>query len=78
MPKPRSRGGLEIIAMLKHVGFEVARDRGSHRVLKPDKCIVVVPTYGNSPLAIGTIKQIYNDDFLCLPEAQHRPLFYAP
>ena len=78
MPKLRSRSGLEIIAKLKHVGFEVARVRGGHHVLKPDKCIVVVPIYGKPPLAIGTINQIYNDALLCLPEAQLRPLFYAP
>ncbi len=77
MPKLRRLSGGEVIKILQGLGFRIVRTRGSHFILSLDACMVIVPAHGHDPLALGTLKQIYNDALICVPEEKLRPLFYT-
>ena len=77
MPKLRRLSGRDVVTLLQRLGFAITRVRGSHHMLKLDNCGVVVPIRGDSPLPIGTLKQIYKDALRCMSEEQLRPLFYT-
>ncbi len=77
MPRLRRLNGGEVIKILQEVGFHIVRTRGSHFILNLDTCMVTVPVHGHDPLALGTLKQIYNDALICVPEEKLRPLFYT-
>jgi predicted RNA binding protein YcfA (HicA-like mRNA interferase family) len=58
---PRLKGK-EIIRTLERVGFEVARTRGSHAVLKhPDGRTTVVPLHSREIVGPGLLRAILRD-----------------
>jgi len=56
MPKLPVVSGKETIAALRKLGFEVARQRGSHVVLRKGDRGCVVPFHDE--LALGTLKSV--------------------
>jgi predicted RNA binding protein YcfA (HicA-like mRNA interferase family) len=58
---PRLKGK-EIIRTLERVGFQVARTRGSHSVLKhPDGRTTVVPLHSSETIGPGLFRAILRD-----------------
>jgi len=52
----------KVIRVLSILGFEVARKRGSHVVLKhPDGRITVVPVHAGEKIGIGLLLKIIKD-----------------
>jgi predicted RNA binding protein YcfA (HicA-like mRNA interferase family) len=81
MPKLRRLSGKQVIAILRRFGFEVIRIRGSHhqlqRVADDQEQLITVPVHRNEPLPIGTLRSIYRQACLYIPETDLYPLFYA-
>ena len=69
MPKlPRMRGK-ELIARLRHAGFEVVRIKGSHHFLKhPDGRCTVVPVHAGETIGPGLCNKILKDTELELDD----------
>ncbi|MCH7763911.1 MAG: type II toxin-antitoxin system HicA family toxin [Candidatus Marinimicrobia bacterium] len=73
MPKLPRISGKEAISVFEKLGFEIARQKGSHVVMRKGKFGCVIPLHRN--LAIGTLKNairqagLNNDEFI---EAYHR------
>ena len=61
--KLRKLRGREVIAILEKFGFEVARIRGSHyvmrRMIDEQTQTIIVPVHARKPLTPGTLKGIY-------------------
>jgi predicted RNA binding protein YcfA (HicA-like mRNA interferase family) len=64
---------IELIKILKKLGFEEIRQRGSHKYLKhPDGRATVIPVHSGHDIGRGLLKKILNeikisrDDFLKL------------
>ena len=64
---------IELIKILKKLGFEEIRQRGSHKYLKhPDGRATVIPVHSGQDIGRGLLKKILNeieisrDDFLKL------------
>jgi predicted RNA binding protein YcfA (HicA-like mRNA interferase family) len=58
---PRLRGR-EVIAALRRAGFEIARTRGSHRILKhADGRTTVVPIHSGEIIGPGLLSKILKD-----------------
>ncbi len=54
--------GKELVRVLKKLGFEAIRQRGSHVFLKhPDGRITVVPVHANQDIGRGLLRRILND-----------------
>ena len=52
----------KIIKVLSILGFEIARKRGSHVVLKhPDGRITVVPVHAGEKIGVGLLLKIIKD-----------------
>ncbi len=81
MPRLRRLTGLEVIAALGKFGFVVVRVRGSHqrlqRVVGGETQSLTVPVHGRTPLALPTLRNIYRQACLYVPEDELRPHFYA-
>jgi predicted RNA binding protein YcfA (HicA-like mRNA interferase family) len=77
MPKLRRLSGREVLAILQQLGFSIVRSRGSHFTLKMGACTITIPVHGSDPLATGTLRQIYKDALVCVPEDQLRLSFYT-
>jgi predicted RNA binding protein YcfA (HicA-like mRNA interferase family) len=76
MPRLRRLSGKEVVTILEHLGYSVARVKGSHyrlELVKEVKCRVTVPVHGNQPLAIATLKNIYRTVIQCVSELEARP-----
>ena len=56
MPELRGFSGDRVIQILKRIGFELLRVKGSHAVLRNDERVCVVPLHYE--LAVGTLKSI--------------------
>jgi len=63
----------ELIKILKKIGFEEVRQRGSHKYLRhPDGRATVVPVHSGNDISRGLLRKILNeigisrDDFLKL------------
>ena len=55
--KPR-----ELFKILRGLGFELARQRGSHTIWKhPDGRVTVVPVHGNEEIGRGLLRKILDD-----------------
>ena len=70
----------EILAALKHFGFEVVATRGSHAKLRRtttrgDQQTLTVPLHKD--LDVGTIQAIYRQATRFIPEADLRTWFYS-
>jgi len=64
---------IELIKILRKLGFEEVRQRGSHKYLKhPDGRATVIPAHSGQDIGRGLLKKIINeieisrDDFLKL------------
>lgn len=86
MPKLRRLSGQELLGILKQFGFQIVRIRGSHHILRrsiqlPDGTerieTVNIPLHGSSPLATGTLKQIYRDLQRYVPDEELHNWFYS-
>jgi predicted RNA binding protein YcfA (HicA-like mRNA interferase family) len=53
MPKLPRISGSEIVRALQHLGFEVARQRGSHIIMRRDASGCVVPNHRE--VKVGTL-----------------------
>jgi len=52
----------KVIKVLEKIGFEIARRRGSHAVLKhPDGRITVVPLHKGEEIGRGLLRKIIRD-----------------
>ncbi|TAN38635.1 MAG: type II toxin-antitoxin system HicA family toxin [Verrucomicrobia bacterium] len=69
MPRlPRLRGR-ELVAALKHAGFEVIRIKGSHHFLRhPDGRCTVVPIHAGEVIGPGLLNKILRDAELTAEE----------
>lgn len=81
MPKLRRLSGAQIVKILEQFGFEIARIRGSHHVMRrtvDDQTQTAnVPVHGNKPLAVGMIKRLYRDLQRYIPEDDLTTHFYT-
>lgn len=52
----------KVIKILSKIGFEVARQRGSHLILKhPDGRVTVVPVHAGEDIGRGLLSKIIKD-----------------
>ena len=62
MTKYSAVSGRALIAVLKRIGFDEIRVKGSHRFLKhPDGRTTVVPVHSNETLGPGLLASILRD-----------------
>ncbi len=63
MPKLPVIHGMELIKLLKSIGFEVIRKKGSHVRLK-DKSgkVTTIPVHSNKEVPRGLLKKIIRED----------------
>ena len=63
MPKLAPISGKKMIKILKYVGFEVVRIKGSHHFLKNKESglVTTVPFHSNEDLIISMIKDVLSD-----------------
>jgi len=61
MPKLKILSGKELIKLLRHIGFEIESQKGSHikfkRILKTESQTLTIPNH--TELDKGTLKAIY-------------------
>ncbi|MBS3769503.1 MAG: type II toxin-antitoxin system HicA family toxin [Bacteroidales bacterium] len=63
MASPPVISGKELLGLLKSIGFEVVRVRGSHHRLKhPDGRITTIPIHSNKDLPKGLLRKIIRED----------------
>ena len=78
MPKIRVLSAKEIISFFEKEGFSIARQNGSHvrmqRSLISGKQFLVIPNH--KTIAIGTLKAIYNQAKIFVPEEKLFLFFY--
>jgi len=79
-PRLRRLSAREILAALKHFGFEVVATRGRHAKLRRtttrgDQQTLTVPVHKD--LDVGTIQAIYRQATRFIPEADLRTWFYS-
>jgi predicted RNA binding protein YcfA (HicA-like mRNA interferase family) len=79
-PRLRRLSAREILAALKHFGFEVVATRDSHAKLRRttprgDQQTLTVPVHKD--LDVGTIQAIYRQATRFIPEADLRTWFYS-
>ena len=81
MPRLRRLSGPEIIRILENFGFEVVATRGSHhklrRIVDGEKQTLHVPVHSNREIAAGTLRSIYRQASVYIPEDDLNPLFYT-
>ena len=54
--------GAQVVRALSRIGFEVARQRGSHAIVKhPDGRSTVVPMHAGEPIGPGLLLKIARD-----------------
>jgi len=58
--------GKDLIALLKRLGCEVVRQKGSHVRIKCGMCNTTVPVHAGEDLGKGLLKQIERDLDSCL------------
>lgn len=58
--------GKDLIALLKRLGCEVVRQKGSHVRIKCGTCNTTVPVHAGEDLGKGLLKQIERDLDSCL------------
>ena len=52
----------KVIKVLKKLGFQVVRQKGSHVIMKhPDGRVTVVPVHGGEELGRGILREIIGD-----------------
>jgi predicted RNA binding protein YcfA (HicA-like mRNA interferase family) len=60
--------GAELLALLRHLGCEAVRQRGSHVRVKCGTCYTTVPVHSGQTLPPGTLARIRRDLEPCLGE----------
>ena len=59
MPKLPSVRAIQVISVLKKLGFEVARQRGSHlRLRHSDGRVVTIPVHSGQDIGKGLLRKI--------------------
>ena len=62
MPKLPSVRAIQVISVLKKLGFEVARQRGSHlRLRHSDGRVVTIPVHSGQDIGKGLLRKILRD-----------------
>ena len=62
MSSTKTYTGKELISILKKIGFEVIRIKGSHHYLKhQDGRATVIPVHSNEDIGIGLFMKILKD-----------------
>jgi predicted RNA binding protein YcfA (HicA-like mRNA interferase family) len=56
MKLPRDLSGKDVVKGLRRLGFELARQAGSHAIMRKGSCMVVVPQHKD--IKPGTLKGI--------------------
>jgi predicted RNA binding protein YcfA (HicA-like mRNA interferase family) len=85
MPKLRRLSGLDLVRILRKLGFEVVRIKGSHHIMRrviniagrEETQTVNVPVHGSQPVPAGTLKQIYRDLLRYFSDEVLRIYFYS-
>jgi predicted RNA binding protein YcfA (HicA-like mRNA interferase family) len=81
MPKLRRLSGKEVLAILKRLGFEIVRIKGSHhhmRHTQSQSCFLTIPVHGNKSLPPGTMKDIIKQVAPCITDIELKTNFYTP
>jgi predicted RNA binding protein YcfA (HicA-like mRNA interferase family) len=69
MAKSPKLSGKNLIKLLKSIGFQVIRIKGSHQILKhKDGRMTVVPVHSNEIIGPGLLNKILQDCELTLQE----------
>ena len=76
----RTLAGRDIVAALRHFGFEVVATRGSHAKLRRElapgtRQTITIPLH--KELAAGTVMAIYRQALKYIPEADLAPYFFT-
>ncbi len=79
-PRLKTLSGAEVIAALRHFGFEVVAIRGTHAKLRRQRTggarqTMTVPIH--KELARGTLFAIYRQALRFIPESDLRPWFFT-
>ncbi|RPI14960.1 MAG: type II toxin-antitoxin system HicA family toxin [Ignavibacteriae bacterium] len=62
MTKLPNVSGKDLIVILKKIGFEIIRIKGSHHLLKhSDGRTTVVPVHSNESIGVGLLNKILKD-----------------
>ena len=62
MPKLPSVRAIQVISVLEKLGFEVARQRGSHlRLRHSDGRVVTIPVHSGQDIGKGLLRKILRD-----------------
>jgi predicted RNA binding protein YcfA (HicA-like mRNA interferase family) len=82
MPKLRRLSGREVVIILQTFGFETISQKGSHVKLgrlstDGEQQRLVVPVHGGKPIKVGTLRGIYRQATLYIPEEELQPHFYT-
>ena len=80
MPRLRRLGSREVLSILRALGFEVSRVRGSHAKLvrmsaSAERQSLTVPLYPQLPA--GTVHAIYRQASRFISPSDLRPMFYS-
>jgi predicted RNA binding protein YcfA (HicA-like mRNA interferase family) len=71
MPPVPAVPGNKLLKVLEKQGFEVARTKGSHHILRhPDGRGTTVPVHGSREIAKGTLRGILSDVGMTVDELQ--------
>lgn len=81
MPRLRRLSGAEIIKILEGFGFEVISIKGSHhklrRIVHGQKQTLNVAVHGSKPVSTGTLRSIYREACVYIPEDKLQSYFYG-
>jgi predicted RNA binding protein YcfA (HicA-like mRNA interferase family) len=79
MPKIKHISGKEVIKIVESLGFVIARQKGSHIILKrtifKDEQVILVPNH--TVIDRGTLHSIYKKLLLYIDESKIRSHFYS-
>ena len=79
MPKLRSLSGQEVVGILRHFGFVLVSQRGSHmklkRVADGETQVLTIPAHAE--LDTGTLRAIFRQACRYLSESELKPHFYV-
>jgi len=79
-PRLKALAGRDVVATLRHFGFEVVSTRGSHAKLRREgpggvRQTMTVPLH--KELAPGTVLAIYRQALRFIPDAELKPWFFT-
>ena len=81
MPRLRRLSGAEVIKILEDFEFEIISVKGSHyklrRIIFEQKQTLLIPVHGSRPMPTGTLRSIYKQACVYIPEDELYVRFYT-